>query len=478
MTMSRCRRPVSFATRTPRPVRRRLYYTTSPVLVGEAKPNCWLGMDLVNPERSTQPWCGHINYEDSTQGVEHKACEEDIINGCRTYLNNSSVSKEISSGLGLGPGMSDMQKKKNYHSRLWIMPAGTTVEIRDDTNDDKFPIKRACVQFSSMPSQMWEFPVTGDIFHFFLTGEVLLSRDDPYEFCTENQERGDCFMRDDDCWYEVHSPVFDRGRGTWSNLNMQCFVFPVDPSRRGGSHTIVKRGSLRKAKFHIECDSELFCDFKHETHLAYRFNPNASFVGDPFYRTTLENFWVHHKLEVKRSDKAMRELIMQCEDESKAAEAKKINKKAKKKKKKEKKRSDTMPDVVPDTKPDAVPDIVPGTINAKPMVTPLVQRAFAMCIDFEPSNSKGDVQPSNADHFEDKVGCLEDTAPDGYLCPITLELMQDPVLAADGFTYERTGIEQWLLNGDYSPKTGEPLQHKGLTPNRVLRTLIRDFMKL
>ena len=33
------------------------------------------------------------------------------------------------------------------------------------------------------------------------------------------------------------------------------------------------------------------------------------------------------------------------------------------------------------------------------------------------------------------------------------ELMEDPVFATDGHTYERSAIEGWLLNHKTSPKT-------------------------
>ena len=49
---------------------------------------------------------------------------------------------------------------------------------------------------------------------------------------------------------------------------------------------------------------------------------------------------------------------------------------------------------------------------------------------------------------------------DQYLCPIAMELMHDPVLAADGFTYDRTSIEKWFnLNptNTRSPKTNTPI---------------------
>ncbi|XP_071539559.1 WD repeat, SAM and U-box domain-containing protein 1-like isoform X1 [Panulirus ornatus] len=40
-----------------------------------------------------------------------------------------------------------------------------------------------------------------------------------------------------------------------------------------------------------------------------------------------------------------------------------------------------------------------------------------------------------------------DAPPTEYLCPITQELINDPVLCADGFTYERVAMEAWLASG-------------------------------
>ena len=34
--------------------------------------------------------------------------------------------------------------------------------------------------------------------------------------------------------------------------------------------------------------------------------------------------------------------------------------------------------------------------------------------------------------------------PHEFCCPINLVLMEDPVLAADGYTYEREWIQKWL----------------------------------
>ncbi|GJP56348.1 hypothetical protein CLOM_g15409 [Closterium sp. NIES-68] len=58
------------------------------------------------------------------------------------------------------------------------------------------------------------------------------------------------------------------------------------------------------------------------------------------------------------------------------------------------------------------------------------------------------------------------------LCPLSQERMSDPVVAADGFTYERSSIEEWLKTHDSSPVNGQPLPHKFLTPNNTLRMLL------
>ena len=65
--------------------------------------------------------------------------------------------------------------------------------------------------------------------------------------------------------------------------------------------------------------------------------------------------------------------------------------------------------------------------------------------------------------------------PDEYVCPISQELMEDPVLASDGHAYERRAIECWFKKRLTSPKTGEPLETPALFPNHPLRRLIMDW---
>ncbi|AWP13051.1 putative WD repeat SAM and U-box domain-containing protein 1-like [Scophthalmus maximus] len=63
--------------------------------------------------------------------------------------------------------------------------------------------------------------------------------------------------------------------------------------------------------------------------------------------------------------------------------------------------------------------------------------------------------------------------PDEFMCPITTELMKDPVIAADGYSYERESIETWIRGKNKtSPMTNLALQTTLLTPNRSLKMAI------
>lgn len=66
--------------------------------------------------------------------------------------------------------------------------------------------------------------------------------------------------------------------------------------------------------------------------------------------------------------------------------------------------------------------------------------------------------------------------PDDFRCPISLELMRDPVIVSTGQTYERSCIEKWLEAGHSTcPKTQQALTSSALTPNYVLRSLISQW---
>ncbi|XP_022766049.1 E3 ubiquitin-protein ligase PUB24-like [Durio zibethinus] len=68
--------------------------------------------------------------------------------------------------------------------------------------------------------------------------------------------------------------------------------------------------------------------------------------------------------------------------------------------------------------------------------------------------------------------------PKYFICPISLQIMKDPVTAITGITYDRDNIEQWLLVGKKTscPVTQQPLpRDSDLTPNHTLRRLIQAW---
>jgi len=68
------------------------------------------------------------------------------------------------------------------------------------------------------------------------------------------------------------------------------------------------------------------------------------------------------------------------------------------------------------------------------------------------------------------------TVPKDFCCPITFDLMCDPVIISTGQTYDRRSIWRWMEEGHCTcPKTGILLSHNRLVPNRALRNLIMQW---
>ncbi|KAL3536813.1 hypothetical protein ACH5RR_000179 [Cinchona calisaya] len=69
-------------------------------------------------------------------------------------------------------------------------------------------------------------------------------------------------------------------------------------------------------------------------------------------------------------------------------------------------------------------------------------------------------------------------SPSYFICPIFQEVMQDPVVAADGFAYEAEAIRGWLDSGhDTSPMTNCKLTNHNLVPNHALRSAIKEWLQ-
>jgi ankyrin repeat protein len=84
----------------------------------------------------------------------------------------------------------------------------------------------------------------------------------------------------------------------------------------------------------------------------------------------------------------------------------------------------------------------------------------------------GDILGGEEEAEEDE----ETAIPNECFCPITQEIMEDPVIAQDGYTYERSAIEHWFkMVKRTSFKTGVRVLSTELTPNHAIRSLIRDI---
>lgn len=55
------------------------------------------------------------------------------------------------------------------------------------------------------------------------------------------------------------------------------------------------------------------------------------------------------------------------------------------------------------------------------------------------------------------------------------ELFSDPVVAADGHTYERCAIEAWLERSKTSPYTNLELEHTNVIPNILVKKILEEL---
>lgn len=70
------------------------------------------------------------------------------------------------------------------------------------------------------------------------------------------------------------------------------------------------------------------------------------------------------------------------------------------------------------------------------------------------------------------------SVPEHFLCPISSQLMKDPVVLCNGQTYDRPFIKAWLDAGNLTcPRTQQALPHSILTPNHLIRSMILDWCK-
>uniref|UniRef100_A0A0D9X7T7 RING-type E3 ubiquitin transferase n=1 Tax=Leersia perrieri TaxID=77586 RepID=A0A0D9X7T7_9ORYZ len=70
-----------------------------------------------------------------------------------------------------------------------------------------------------------------------------------------------------------------------------------------------------------------------------------------------------------------------------------------------------------------------------------------------------------------------DVNPEALQCPITLELMTDPVTLSTGQTYDRASIKRWVKSGCRTcPVTGEKLRRADVMPNLAVRAIVEHLL--
>ncbi|KAF8056818.1 hypothetical protein N665_1266s0006 [Sinapis alba] len=66
-------------------------------------------------------------------------------------------------------------------------------------------------------------------------------------------------------------------------------------------------------------------------------------------------------------------------------------------------------------------------------------------------------------------------APGHFYCPITKDVMDNPCVASDGYTYEKRAIMEWLEKNHKSPMTDLPFTNQTLLPNQSLLSAIKEW---
>ena len=65
--------------------------------------------------------------------------------------------------------------------------------------------------------------------------------------------------------------------------------------------------------------------------------------------------------------------------------------------------------------------------------------------------------------------------PPEFKCPLTLDVMNDPVITVGGHTYERAAITEWFAQRSTDPMTNVELKSTVLIPNLSIRSQIQRW---
>ena len=117
---------------------------------------------------------------------------------------------------------------------------------------------------------------------------------------------------------------------------------------------------------------------------------------------------------------------------------------------------------------------------APPAAPPSQASAASQPFVYDLAGSSSDEEDGGAARDAKRARLSEESSrslPSSFFCAISHSDMRDPVVCADGMTYERAYIESWLLAHDTSPLTNQPLAHKLLVPNIALKQAIDEMLE-
>lgn len=101
------------------------------------------------------------------------------------------------------------------------------------------------------------------------------------------------------------------------------------------------------------------------------------------------------------------------------------------------------------------------------------QSSSNQALNATPASTLADKRVEQLRNLLAKLGENHDI-PDEFLCPITTEVMEEPVVAMDGHTYEKRAIESWYAQHKTSPVTREAVDTT-LIPNRSMQSQISSW---
>lgn len=130
-----------------------------------------------------------------------------------------------------------------------------------------------------------------------------------------------------------------------------------------------------------------------------------------------------------------------------------------------------------------------GKVHTFPTVEDGSLQEVSSSCPASPSERGSEASTSGRDSdFSSELSCFEvhrkgssclgnaNIPPEEFRCPISLQLMSDPVIISSGQTYERICIEKWFEEGHNTcPKTQQKLAHLGVTPNYCVKGLITSW---